>query len=120
MYAKPADPVLTEIYDLLYYLGLTATSTCFFHTSYAVKLAYQQPERLKYASKWIYPDVAKRYHTEWYCIEEDIRDVIGYIWDTSQGPLLKLMGEPVCRQPSPVQFLAVLSGAISNRPRPAA
>ena len=37
---------IVDIYDLLYRLGLKATNTAFFYTSYAVYLAAQQPDRL--------------------------------------------------------------------------
>ena len=34
---------LTQIYDLLYSLGITANNSGFFYTSYAVYLAVKQP-----------------------------------------------------------------------------
>ena len=37
---------LEEIYDALYLVGVTAKYVGFFHTSYAVYLSMQQPERL--------------------------------------------------------------------------
>lgn len=54
---------LPEIYDLLYRLGATANHTGFFHTACAVRLAMEQPERLLLVTKWLYPEVAKHYHT---------------------------------------------------------
>ena len=39
-------PDISELFTLLYQLGLTANYTGFFHTSYAVYLATQQPDRL--------------------------------------------------------------------------
>ena len=51
--------VLTEIYDLLYRLGITANYTGFFHMGYAVKLCCERPERLLMVTKWVYPEVAK-------------------------------------------------------------
>ena len=56
---------LSEIYNLLYQLGITANYTGFFHTSYAVYLAAQQPDRLTLVTKWLYPDVAEQYATAW-------------------------------------------------------
>ena len=40
------EPDTTKIYDLLYRLGLAATSTAFFHLAYTVRLAAYQPQRL--------------------------------------------------------------------------
>lgn len=53
--------MLTEIYDLLYQLGVTANYTGFFHTAYAVSLCAEHPERLLLVTKWLYPEVAKQY-----------------------------------------------------------
>ncbi len=40
----------SDIYDLLYRLGLTAESVSFFHTSCAIGLAIQEPEHLLYVT----------------------------------------------------------------------
>ena len=50
---------LTQIYDLLYSLGITANYSGFFYTSYAVCLAARQPERLLLVTKWLYPEAAE-------------------------------------------------------------
>ena len=57
------DELLPLIYDQLYRLGLTAQYTGFLHTARAVLLAYQNPEYLTCATKWLYPEVADHYHT---------------------------------------------------------
>ena len=36
---RESSPAPEEIYDLLYRLGLAATSTAFFHLAYSVRLA---------------------------------------------------------------------------------
>ena len=67
--------VLTEIYDLLYRLGITANYTGFFHMGYAVKLCCERPERLLMVTKWVYPEVAKHYQTNGRAVERNIRTV---------------------------------------------
>ena len=54
-----------KVYDLLYHLGVTANYTGFFHTAYAVSLCAEQPDRLLLVTKWLYPEVAKQYGTNW-------------------------------------------------------
>ena len=59
-----------EIYELLYRLGVTANYTGFFYTAYAVRLCAEHPDRLMLVTKWVYPDVAKRYRTNWKAVKE--------------------------------------------------
>ena len=47
------DNMLSEVYDLLYQLGVTANYTVFFHTAYAVSLCLEQPDRLLLVTKWL-------------------------------------------------------------------
>ena len=73
--------VLTEIYDLLYRLGITANYTGFFHMGYAVKLCCERPERLLMVTKWVYPEVAKHYQTNGRAVERNIRTVGKVLWE---------------------------------------
>ena len=53
---------IAEVYDLLYRLGFSATSTAFFHLSYAVYLAALNPHWLVKPSQRLYPEVADQYN----------------------------------------------------------
>lgn len=110
-----------EIYDLLYRLGVTANYTGFFHTSYAVYLAMQQPERLLLVTKWLYPAVAKQYQTNWKAVERNIRSVGAIIWRQNRPLLEELSRKPLSQKPSSAQLLAILSyGLLSMYPSPLA
>lgn len=71
---------MRDIYDLLYRLGATANYTGFFHTAYAISLCVERPDRLLLVTKWLYPEVAKRYGTNWKAVERNIRTVSCIIW----------------------------------------
>ena len=71
---------LTQIYDLLYSIGITANYSGFFYTSYAVYLAARQPERLLLVTKWLYPEVAEQYHKAWKNVERGIRTAASLAW----------------------------------------
>ena len=71
----------TEVYDLLYHLGVTANYTGFFQTASAVQLCMEQPERLLLVTKWVYPDVARQYKTNWKAVERNIRTVNRLVWE---------------------------------------
>ncbi|MCI9120568.1 MAG: sporulation protein [Oscillibacter sp.] len=102
----------TDIYDLLYRLGVTANYTGFFHTAYAVSLCMRQPDRLLLVTKWLYPEVAKRYKTNWKAVERNIRTVSGIIWRENRFLLEQLAGKPLAQRPCTSQLLAILSSAI--------
>ena len=53
---------IVEVYDLLYRLGFSATSTAFFHLSYAVYLAALNPHWLVKPSQRLYSEVADQYN----------------------------------------------------------
>lgn len=54
-------PYLNATCDLLYSLGVTANYKGFLHTTYAVSLCMERQDRLLLVTKWLYPDVARRY-----------------------------------------------------------
>ena len=59
------DNTTAQVFDLLYRLGVTANYTGFFHTAEAVAMCVERPDRLLMVTKCLYPDVAKRYETNW-------------------------------------------------------
>ena len=99
----------TNINHLLYCLGVTANYTGFFHASYAVKLCIEQPERLLLVTKWVYPDVAKQYGTNWKAVERNIRTVRNVIWKQDHSLLEQLAGRKLPHKPGTAQLLAILT-----------
>ena len=99
----------SEIYDLLYCLGITAKYAGFFHASYAVLLAVEQPDRLLLVTKWLYPDVAKHYGTNWKAVERNIRTIVGVAWSLRPEVLERFALHTLDRKPRAAQFLAILT-----------
>lgn len=104
----------SEIYGLLYQLGVTANYTGFSYTAYAVMLCAQQPERLQLVTKWLYPAVAKQYGTNWKAVERNIRTVSGIIWKENRTGLEALARRRLERQPRNAQFLAILAASLDT------
>ena len=102
----------TNINDLLYRLGVTANYTGFFYTAYVVQLCMEDPERLTLVTKWVYPDVAKQYGTNWKAVERDIRTVANIIWEQGQSKLEQLAGRKLEEKPCNAQLLAILTYAM--------
>ena len=99
---------ISEVYTLLYQLGLTANYVGFFHISYAVYLASQQPKRLRLVTKWLYPEVAKHYATTWTCVERNIRTAVDVVWNCNPELLEALARHPLYRKPGASKFLSIL------------
>ena len=76
-----------EVCDMLCRLGATANYRGFSYTAYAVLLCVQQQDRLLLVTKWLYPDVAKRYGTNWKAVERNIRTVITVVWEQNRAML---------------------------------
>lgn len=98
-----------SIQDMLHSMGVTAKYTGFFHTSYAVELVMENPERLLLVTKWLYPDVANRYGTSWKSVERNIRTAANVAWESNKEALSEYAGFTLQRRPCNTQFLAILA-----------
>lgn len=106
----------TEIYDLLYSLGVTANYTGFFHLAYAVSLCVERPTRLMMVTKWLYPEVARRYNTSWQAVERNLRTAGGVIWRENRPLLEELAHRHLEQKPRNAQLLAILAAALTAAP----
>ena len=105
-----------EVYDLLYQLGVTANYTGFFYTACAVSLCAEQPDRLLLVTKWLYPEVAKRYSTNWKAVERNIRTVSCIIWREKRPLLEELAHRHLEQKPRNAQLLAILASSLDTGP----
>lgn len=107
------EPAPAEVYDLLYRLGLTATSTAFFHLAYAVRLAAYQPQRLL-ASAWLYPETARRYRSDPETVERNIRRLSVKAWKNAPERLSQMAGVLLRSAPPPARFLSILAESLKG------
>ena len=85
---------LAKEYILLNRLGLTANYTGFFQTAYAVALCAEEPERLRLVTKWVYPEVARRFKTTQAAVERNVRTAGSVIWKGNRRLLEELAQHP--------------------------
>lgn len=111
---------LVTLCNLLYHLGVTSNYTGFFHTVYAVQLCVESPNRLLLVTKWVYPDVAKRYGTTWKAVERNIRTVISVIWKKNRPLLENLAYGVLAEKPCAAQFLAIVTARLLHSKGPVA
>lgn len=104
-----ADPQVTAVYSALQQLGITANYTGFFHASYSVLLAMENPQRLLLITKWLYPEVAKRYHTTAGAVERNIRTITLRAWRLNREVLEQFAGYTLTVKPTAAQFISILS-----------
>ena len=100
---------ITEVYDLLYSLGLTPDNTLFFHTAYAVWLCVERQERLLLVTKWLYPAVAEHYKTTWNAVERNLRRAVTEVWENRRSRMEEIAGAAIEKKPRAVQFLGMLT-----------
>lgn len=97
-----------DAYHLLHRLGATANYTGFSYLVRALQLCAEEPERLLLVTKWLYPDVAKQYGTNWKAVERNIRTVSIIAWKRNRTLLESLAQRPLDRHLCSTEFLALL------------
>lgn len=112
MNGKNMESFYENPYDLLYQLGVSANYKGFFHAALAAALCMQQQERLLLVTKWLYPDVARHYGTNWQAVERNIRTVSAVAWKRNRLLLETLAHRHLEKCPCPTEFLALLSHAV--------
>ena len=100
------DSSLTQIYNLLYRLGVGANISGFRYLSCAIRLSLERPERLERISRELYPEIARLYRVEEDDVRKDMRRVISIIWTRNPQAVERLAGESLRQKPSPKQFIA--------------
>ena len=104
----------SAICDLLYQLGISANYKGFLHTAYAVSLCVEQQDRLLLVTKWLYPDVARKYGTNWKAVERNIRTVSTIAWKHNLPLFESLSHRHLDRRLRSAEFLAVLFHAVCS------
>lgn len=94
--------------ELLSRLGVTANYKGFLYIVSAVELCLADEEGLHLVTKYVYPQVARQYHTSWQAVERDIRKAVELAWETDRPFLEHLARRPLRQRPSNAQFLAIL------------
>lgn len=106
--------------ELLARLGVTANYKGFSYIAVSVELCLEDHECLHLVTKCVYPEVAKRYGTNWRAVERDIRNAVELIWANNRDALERLAHASLSRKPGNAQFLAILTVAAGEPARPGA
>ena len=102
-----------SIEDILLRLGITANYRGYFYLISAVELCLADRENLHLVTKYVYPKVAKLYHTNWRAVERNIRTVGKLAWTHHRAFLEELARGPLEQRPGNAKLLAILTTALS-------
>ena len=116
MYTPTTDTLLLiEIEDLLCWMGATPGTRSFAQTVWAVALFMEDPEQMRFNTKILYPDVAKKFHTNSAAVERNVRVVLNQIWRNTPEKVSEIVGRDLPRRPKPREFLTILHNYLARR-----
>ena len=97
-----------ELKKTLIYLGITPNYRGYDYIVLAMQLVFENPERLQYVTKELYPVIAEKYNTDWRAVEHSIRITISRSWERDSALFAKILGAWVTERPAVGRILAVL------------
>ncbi len=109
------DPLLMEIHDALYKLGVKAKIQGFFETSCAIFLVMQQSDRSWFSIMELYQKICILYRVPFDAIDPRIRRVIQIAWKRNPELLSRFAGRRLERRPTPRQFIEIISRFLASR-----
>ena len=102
-----------EIQKTLLQLGAKQSYMGYKFIVYGVLNTINDINCLKYISKSLYVDIARKYNTTWQCVERNIRTVVSVIWKTSDQETLKIVcGNRIIQKPKNKEFFIILADYI--------
>ena len=101
---------LSEIGRVLRLLGDGGNCSGHRLTAAAVALTLEEPDRLLYVTKRLYPVVARQYDCSWQCVERAIRSAAHRAWSRNPRYLMELARYPLDGAPTSSEFVDILYG----------
>ena len=112
------DSRLFLIRKVLWDLNIPPTYLGAHYLAYAELLVLEDQRRLTMVTKWLYPEIAARYHTSWQAVERNIRTVISLCWARDAGAQMeRIMGCTFSSKPSPSGMIQVLAHHLLEKPQ---
>ena len=111
------DSRLFNIQKILWDLNIPPNYLGAHYLAYAELLVLEDQNRLTMVTKWLYPEVAARYHTSWQAVERNIRTVISICWEQDSGARLnQIIGCHFTGKPSPTRLIQLLARYLLAKP----
>ena len=88
----------------------------FAYLEQAILQTAENPERIRYITKELYPDIAKTYQTTVSCVERSIRTAIQRCWNgIGRETLDEMVGYHLIERPTNSEFIALIAAYIRHR-----
>lgn len=97
-----------ELKKILIHMGITPNYRGYDYIILAIELVFENPARIQYVTKELYPAIAKQHHTDWRAVEHSIRIAILRSWTSDPTRFEKILGIWKREKPSAGKFLAAL------------
>ena len=106
------------IVNILDSFGVNRSYTGHSYVVYGLLLITEDPGRLEYITKSLYLDIAEHYHTNWSCVEKNIRTIVNAVWDSHNTELLEVIFNKTKRHKKPTnkEFLKYMYDYIVYSP----
>ena len=82
------EKVITNTLDSF---GVSRSYTGYNYVVYGLQLILEDEERLECITKALYLDVAKHFHTNWSCVEKNMRTIVNCVWHSHNVELLEII-----------------------------
>ena len=73
-------PASASVYGAIRKLGGSERTVGYYYAAYGIQLALEQPQRMMLITKWLQPDIARKYKTTSAAVERGIRLLIHHMW----------------------------------------
>ena len=71
--------------------GVSRSYTGYNYVVYSLQLILEDEERIDCITKTLYLDVAKHFHTNWSCVEKNMRTIVNCVWNSHNIELLEII-----------------------------
>ena len=71
--------------------GVSRSYTGYNYVVYSLQLILEDEERIDCITKTLYLDVAKHFHTNWSCVEKNMRTIVNRVWNSHNIELLDII-----------------------------
>lgn len=71
--------------------GVSRSYTGYNYVVYGLLLILEDEERIECITKTLYLDVAKHFHTNWSCVEKNMRTIVNCVWNSNNIELLEII-----------------------------
>lgn len=106
------------IISILKHFEVTRAYQGFDYVAYGVELVIKDRSYLKYVTKTLYPEIARKYRTSWHCVERDIRTVADIVWKNGGGLFFRETAKEMLEErPKNAKFIQLMADyVVQNGP----